>query len=103
MITYVRMYTNRHPQGRAQFATEFAQYMQKTTEFDYVPVRYFFVLPDIPEKVMWPSHPPIFLDKVRMYSIVAEPMKGEFDEEEDNTQLDNAALYFADQMVLTIE
>ena len=103
MITYVRMYTNRNPKGRELFSTEFAQYMQKTTEFDYVPVRYFFVLPDIPEKVMWPSRSPIFLDKVRMYSIVAEPMKGEFDEEMDNTQLDTAALHFADQMVLTIE
>ena len=31
-------------------------------------------------------------------------MKEEFDEEEDdNTQLDTAALHFADQMVLTIE
>ena len=38
-----------------------------------------------------------------MYSIVAEPMKGEFDEEEDNTQLDTAALHFAELMVITIE
>jgi hypothetical protein len=71
MITYVRQFANKDPQGHAVFAEDFYKYMLRTTEFRQVPVKYFFLLPQVPETVMWPSHPPIFLDKVRMYSIIS--------------------------------
>ena len=71
MITYVRQFANKDPQGNAVFADDFYKYMLRTTKFEQIPLEYFFLLPQVPETVMWPSYPPIFLDKVRTYSIIS--------------------------------
>ena len=72
MIAYVRQFANKDPQGHAVFAEDFYKYMLRTTEFRQVPVKYFFLLPQVPETVMWPSHPPKFIEKVRTNSIISK-------------------------------
>lgn len=63
------MDSNRDLQGHAQFATEFADCMVKTTEF--------FRTSRVSVTEMWPSYRRIFLDKVRMSFLVAESRKKE--------------------------
>ena len=68
-----------------------------------MPVKYFFLLPEVPESVMWPSYPPIFLERSRLYSVLAAPESQDSEDEKQRTDLEIGVLVFAEMMVTTIE